>query len=95
VPLPTIEAEHKQHPKVGLAGLFVAHELSTHTGQPVERFIKQHDAGKTWTEVAAAHKQDLNVIEGKLARIHSAMKTPGGAASAPDERARVRDRKNN
>src|SRR5687767_11882847 len=35
VPLPTIQAEHKQHPKVGLAGLFVAHELSTHTHEPV------------------------------------------------------------
>src|SRR6185503_1832658 len=28
VPLPTIQAEHKQHPQVGLAGLFVAHQLA-------------------------------------------------------------------
>lgn len=94
VPLPTIEAEHKQHPKVGLAGLFMAHELSTHTHQPVERFIKQHESGKSWTELAAANNQDLSSIEAKLARIESALKNSGAAASGGDDRTRAREREN-
>src|SRR5436190_826677 len=31
VPLPQVQAEHQQHPKLGLAGLFMAHEIATHT----------------------------------------------------------------
>ncbi len=80
VPLPTIEAEHKQHPKIGLAGLFVAHELSTHTQKPVDQIIKQHGSGKTWTDLATANNQDLNAIEAKLARIQAAIKNPNAAA---------------
>ena len=92
VPLPTIQAEHKEHPKVGLAGLFVAHELATHTHEPVEKFIKQHEAGKSWADLAAAQNQDLNSIESKLDRIEAALKNSGGAASTSDGRTRARDR---
>lgn len=92
VPLPTIQAEHKDHPKVGVAGLFVAHELATNTREPVEKFIKQHEAGKSWSDLAAAQNQDLNSIESKLARIESALKNAGGAASTSDGRTQARDR---
>jgi len=92
VPLPTIQAEHKQHPKVGLAGLFVAHELSTRTHEPVEKFIKQHESGKSWADLAAASNQDLNSIAAKLARIEAALKSTGGAAATKDGRARARER---
>jgi hypothetical protein len=91
VPLPTIEAEHKDHPKVGLAGLFVAHELATHTSQPVDKFIKQHESGKTWTELATAQNQDLGSIEAKLSRIEAALKNSGGAASTGSDRTRARE----
>ena len=94
VPLPTIEAEHKQHPKVGLAGLFVAHELSTHTHQPVERFIKQHESGKSWTELAKDNNQDLSSVEAKLGRIETALKGSGAAAAGREDRTRARDREN-
>ena len=92
VPLPTIQAEHKQHPKVGLAGLFVAHELATHTHEPVEKFIKQHESGKSWSDLATAHKQDLNSIEAKLARIESALKNTGGAAATKEGRTPARQK---
>lgn len=92
VPLPTIQAEHKEHPKLGLAGLFVAHELATHTHAPVNQFIKQHESGKSWADLAAAHNQDLNSVESKLARIESALKNAGGAAATKDGRARTRER---
>lgn len=74
VPLPTIEAEHKDHPGVGLAGLFVAHELATRTHKPVEQFLKARASGKTWSQVAAANGQNLDVLENKLARIEAAVR---------------------
>ncbi len=92
VPLPTIQAEHKQHPKVGLAGLFVAHELATHTHEPVEKFIKQHESGKSWADLAAAQNQDLNSIEMKLARIEAALKNTGGAAATKEGRTPAREK---
>jgi hypothetical protein len=74
VPLPKIEAEHKEHPSVGLAGLFVAHELATRTHKPVEHFLKARASGKSWTQVAAANGQNLDVLENKLARIEAAVR---------------------
>ncbi len=74
VPLPTIEAEHKEHPSVGLAGLFVAHELATRTHKPVEQFLKAHASGKSWSQIAAANGENLDVLEAKLTRIESAVR---------------------
>jgi hypothetical protein len=74
VPLPTIEAEHKDHPNVGLAGLFVAHELATRTHKPVEQFLKARASGKTWSQIAAANGENLDVLEAKLARIEAAVR---------------------
>ena len=74
VPLPKIEAEHKEHPGVGLAGLFVAHELSTRTHKPVEHFLKARGAGKSWAEVAVANGENLDVLEAKLSRIEQAVR---------------------
>jgi len=93
VPLPTIEAEIKDHPTVGLAGIFLAHELSTHTHKPVDQFIKQRQAGKTWTAIATANGENLAAIDAKLARIEEAMQNPGAASGATTgDRTAVRER---
>ena len=94
VPLPTIEAEVKDHPNLGLAGIFLAHELSTHTQKPVDQFIRQRASGKMWTEIARAHGEDLAAIDAKLARIEEAMRNPGAAANAStaNDRTAVRER---
>jgi hypothetical protein len=73
VPLPTIEAEHKEHKTLGLAGLFMAHEISTKTHKPVETYIKQRKDGKTWREIARANNINLADLEQKLTRIEAAM----------------------
>ena len=91
VPLPTIEAEHKQHPKAGVAGLFVAHELSVHTRKPVETFLKQHSSGKSWTELAEANGEDLAAIEAKLTRIEQAMRGTSAASADSTDRTQVRE----
>ena len=74
VPLPKIQAEHKEHPNVGLAGLFVAHELATQTHKPVEQFPKARASGKSWSQIAGSHGLNLTVVENKLARIESAVR---------------------
>ena len=74
VPLPDVQAEHKQHPKLGIAGLFVAHEIATHTHKPVDGLIKQRESGKTWNQIAAANGMELSEIDAKLNRIEDAMK---------------------
>lgn len=75
VPGPTFEAEHKQHPKVGLAGLFIAHELSVRTHKSVDAFLKQHASGKSWTQIARENNESLDTLDAKLARIEDAMKS--------------------
>lgn len=94
VPLPTIEAEVKQHPNVGLAGIFLAHELATHTHKPLDQFIRQRQAGKMWTEIATANGENLAAIDAKLTRIEEAMRNPGAASTAatPGDRTAVRER---
>ena len=74
VPLPKIEAEHKEHPGVGLGGLFMAHELAVHTQKPVEHFINAHKEGKSWNELATASQVSLHEIDAKLARVEDAMR---------------------
>ena len=81
VPLNTIEAEHKDHPQMGLAGLFVAHQLSVTTHKPADQFIKQRQSGQSWAQIARANNQDLADLDQKLTRIEEAMRNPGAASS--------------
>jgi hypothetical protein len=74
VPLQKIQAEHKEHPRVGLAGLFVAHDLAVHSHKPVDHFIKAHQEGNTWTALATANGLDLSEVDSKLARIEQEMR---------------------
>lgn len=90
VPLPTIEAEHKEHPKVGVAGLLVAHMLATHTQKSADHFIKQHSEGKTWRELAQANNEDLDALDQKLTRLEDAMR--GRASVDSGDRTAVRER---
>jgi hypothetical protein len=74
IPLKTIEEQHKAHPNVGLAGLFVANELATRTHKPAMQFIRQHEDGKTWTEIATANGESLDTLDSKLGQIETAMR---------------------
>jgi len=74
IPLKTIEEQHKTHPNVGLAGLFVANELATRTHKPAMQFIRQHEDGKTWNELAVANGESLDTLDSKLVQIETAMR---------------------
>jgi hypothetical protein len=74
VPLPTIEAEHKQHPTIGLAGIAVAHDLAVRTHKPVEHFLDARKAGKSWEAIAKANGVGPAELDAKLNRIEEAMR---------------------
>lgn len=77
VPLPTIESEAKDHPTLGLGGLFMAHELSVKTKKPVDQLIKTRQGGKMWSEIARDNSVDLTDVDAKLTRIENALRNPG------------------
>ncbi len=93
-PLSRIEDEHNNNPKVGLSGLFIAHQLAARTGKPLKNFIQDRQSGKTWAQLAQANGQDLATLEDSLLRIQAAMKDPSSVASksTADDRIRTRDR---
>jgi len=93
VPLTKIETARTDHPNMGLAGLFMAHELSAQTKKPVDQFIQEQQTGKSWSELARANRQDLVTLEDKLVRIQRAMENPDApAVTSNDERIRARER---
>jgi hypothetical protein len=92
VPLRTIEADHTKH-KIGVAGLFMAHELAAKTHKPAATFLKQANEGQSWKELAAANNLNLTDVDQKLARIETAMRNPTASATTPGtERTPVRER---
>ena len=74
VPLPTIEAEHKQHPAIGLAGIAVAHDLAVRTHKPVEHFLNARKSGKSWEAIAKDNGVAAAEVDAKLNRIEEAMR---------------------
>src|SRR5688572_17788019 len=72
-PLPRIQQEHNDNPRVGLSGLFIAHQLASRTGKPLKTFIQDRQGGKTWAELAQANGLDLATLENSLTRIQNAM----------------------
>jgi hypothetical protein len=95
-PLSRIEQEHNDNPRVGLSGLFIAHQLAARTGKPMKTFIQDRQAGKTWAELSQANGLDLNTLENSLVRIQSAMQNPSSvsdtASRGTEDRVRNRDR---
>lgn len=74
VPVARLEANHKAHPRVGLAGIFVAHELAISSHKPVEQFLKAHQDGRTWASLAKGNNESLETLDAKLSRIEQAMR---------------------
>ncbi len=74
VSLTTIEAQHRQHPSFGTGGLLLANLVASHTRQPVSRFIKQREEGKSWYDIAVNNQLDLAVLNEKAARVEQAMR---------------------
>ena len=96
VPLPTIEAEAKDHPTLGLGGLFMAHELSVKTKKPTDQLIKTRQGGKMWSEIARDNGVNLSDVDAKLTRIENALRNPGTASTTTStsgaDRTAVRER---
>jgi len=81
----TIEAQQKDHPRVGLAGVFLAQEIAKNSKKSPDEILRARTSGeKTWVEIARDNKQNVNALERKLGNIQDAM------LAATGDRARVR-----
>lgn len=78
VPERTIQREHQDHQRLGLGGLYLAHEFSRTTGKPVDAFARARLDGRKWVEIATANNQSLPELESKLTSLYTAMLDPGG-----------------
>jgi len=74
VPVPTLEAQHKQHPKIGIAGLLVANDIAVRGKADVSQLIRQRNSGKTWNELAQANHVPFDTVEAKLGQVETAMR---------------------
>jgi hypothetical protein len=73
VPLPTLEEAQRQNPNAGLGDLFVAQEINTRTQKSMAELLKLHSDGKSWSEIAKDHNQDVTALEQKLERVEQAV----------------------
>jgi hypothetical protein len=77
VPLPTLEEAQKQNASAGLGDLFIAQDIGLHTQKPIGDLLKLHADGRSWSEIAQQHNQDVNELEKKLDRIEQAVRDAG------------------
>jgi hypothetical protein len=78
VPEARLQSPPKEHPNVGLAGLFLAHEIAKNSKKSAQDLLDTRVGGESWTQIAEKNKQDLTALETKLTRIHEAMLDPNG-----------------
>jgi len=74
VPVPTLEAQHKAHPKAGVAGLLVANDIAVRSHADVNELLRAHSTGKSWVEIARNHGVSVSDLDTKLNRVESDMK---------------------
>jgi hypothetical protein len=73
-PVPQLEAQLKDHPNLGIAGLLVANTIASESKKDADTVIKAHGAGRGWVDVARNNSVSLDSLEAKLSRVESAMR---------------------
>jgi len=74
IPVPTLEAQLKSHPNIGIAGLLVANSIAQESKKDAESVIKAHSTDRSWQEVARNNSVTLGSLDTKLGNVESAMK---------------------
>lgn len=78
VSLDRVQRENRDHPVMGLAGIYLALEYATRTGKPAEQFISARTTGQqSWTQIAQANNINLSEVERELSQLHSVLLSPG------------------
>jgi DNA-directed RNA polymerase sigma subunit (sigma70/sigma32) len=86
VPQDQVQAMHKRHPKVGVAGVFMACVLADETKKPPEDFMKAHDNGKSVAAMAEDNHVKIQTLIARLDRLEHTF------SSSTTERAREKER---
>ncbi|HMJ91580.1 MAG TPA: hypothetical protein VK530_17280 [Candidatus Acidoferrum sp.] len=73
-PVPVLEAQLKEHSRLGIAGLLVANTIASDSKKSPETVIKAHGDGRSWVEMARNNNVSLDTLEAKLTRVENAMK---------------------
>jgi hypothetical protein len=66
VPEEKVRTMHKNHPKVGPAGILVACTISDETKQDPGTYMKRFEDGKNWTSQARDNRVPLEKIDSRL-----------------------------
>jgi hypothetical protein len=74
VPLATIQKQHQEHEAMGSAGLYMANLIAAQTKKPAGTYLRQREAGKSWVEIAADSKVNLDSADAGLNRVEAAMR---------------------
>jgi hypothetical protein len=76
---------HKNNPKTGPAGIFVACIIADHTKKDPETYVKQSAAGKAWAVIAQENNVPLDQIDERLARIEKYVNEGGDQKPASSQ----------
>ena len=74
VPVATIQKQHREHEAMGSAGLYMANLIAAQTKKPAGTYLRQREAGKSWIEIAADNKVNLDSADAGLNRVEAAMR---------------------
>ena len=77
VPEEKVRAMHKNHPKVGPAGILIACTISDETKQDPAVYIKRFEDGKNWTAQARDNHVPLEKIDARLDHLQSFIEKNG------------------
>ncbi len=77
VQLTTVQAQHKQYPNIGVAGLLAANVLADQTKKDPAVFLQAKAAGQTWSQIAQANNVPLDKLDTRLANVEQSMAPTG------------------
>ena len=78
VPFDRVQAMHREHPGVGVAGILIANVLADDTKKQPEQFMESHSKGKKWAEIAEDNKVPVSQLNTRLDRFEKQLATQGG-----------------
>jgi hypothetical protein len=74
VPLSKLQAQRKEHPDVGIGSLVMANSIAAQTKKKPGQLLENHQAGKSWAEIAKDNNVDMEALDAKLGRVEQSMK---------------------
>jgi len=77
VPFDRVQAMHRDHPNIGVAGVLIANVLADDTKKPPERFMESHSNGKKWADIAQDNKVPVSKLTERLDRFEKGLPLNG------------------